>query len=55
MPSKLTLFEKKWLYSILINYGIPNSEYDESRDDFESLRVIINAITKGEESIPLVG
>ena len=39
--SGYTLDEKNKLYEILINYGMPNDDCDEQKDDYELLRALL--------------
>lgn len=54
-PSDLTLQEQNKLYSVLINYGVPAADYDDLKEDYDVLRVIIQKYSHGEESIPILG
>lgn len=47
-----SLLEKNVLYNFLVNYGIPVSDFDEQREDYELLRVLLQKEIKGTEAIP---
>jgi hypothetical protein len=48
--SGLSLNEKNILYEILINYGIPVCVTDESKEDYQLLKVLFAKYAKGEDA-----
>ncbi len=53
--SGMSLPEKNILYEILINYGIPVSVTDESKEDYQLLKILFAKYAKGEDAETNVG
>lgn len=47
--SGLSIQEKNLLYDILVNFGVPVQQSDESKDDWELLRLMMVKQLSGEE------
>lgn len=48
--SGFTLQEKNCLYEVLINYGIPVSASDESKEDYQLLQILFTKYMKDEDA-----
>lgn len=51
----MSLAEKNILYEILINYGIPVSATDESKEDYQLLKILFAKYASGEDAETNVG
>jgi hypothetical protein len=53
--SGFNLAEKHILYEVLINYGIPVSESDETKEDYQLLQIMFAKYARGEDAETNVG
>ncbi len=49
------MIEKNVLYEILINFGIPVNPTDESKEDYQLLKILFAKYAKGEDAETNVG